>query len=68
MKSNQFIKLHHINNNEVYINSMMISKIYNSGSGIRVKTLDGNEIKVNESVEEIFKLIDKADTITLKTY
>jgi uncharacterized protein YlzI (FlbEa/FlbD family) len=68
MRSNQFIKLHYINNNEVYLNSMLITKIYNSGRGTIILTMSNDEHTVIESVQEIFKLIDNANTITFKNH
>ena len=68
MRSNQFIKLHRPNTSELYINSMLISAIYNSGRGTIILTMSNDEYTVTESVQEIFKLIDKSDTITFKNY
>jgi hypothetical protein len=47
---------------------MLISAIYNSGRGTIILTMSNDEYTVTESVQEIFKLIDKSDTITLKNY
>lgn len=68
MKSNQFIKLHRPNISELYINSMMISAIYNGSRGTLIVTMGGEEYTVTESIEEIFKLINNTNTITLKNY
>jgi uncharacterized protein YlzI (FlbEa/FlbD family) len=68
MKSKQFLKLHRPNTSELYINSMMISAIYNGTRGTLIVTMSGEEYTVTESIEEVFKLIDKSNTITFKSY
>lgn len=65
---NNFIKLHKPDNTELYINSQMISAMFQITSDkTSLVTMNLIEYIVTEPVEEIFKLIEKSNYFTLTT-
>lgn len=68
MKSNQFIKLRRVDNTDVFINSQLIVEISEGPKGTFVITMNGTTNMVNESVKEVFKLIDDTNKITFKNF
>jgi hypothetical protein len=67
MKSNQYIKLHQTNTGaEVYINNLLIISMSPDTDKTCITTMSDRRFVVKETVEEIMKLIDKANLFTFK--
>jgi len=65
---NNFIKLHKPDNTELYINSQMISAMFQiSPNRTSIATMNRIEYIVTDPIEEIFKLIEKSNYFTLVT-
>ena len=67
MKSNQYIKLHQTTGAECYINNMLIISMSPDTDKTYITTMGEKRFVVKESVDEIMKLIDKANTFTFTT-
>jgi len=68
MKSNQYIKLHQTNTGaEVYINNLLIISMSPDEGKTYISTMSDKRFVVKETIDEIMKLIDKANSFTFKT-
>jgi uncharacterized protein YlzI (FlbEa/FlbD family) len=67
MKSNQYIKLHQTTGAEVYINQFLIVAMSPDTNKTYITTMGDKRFVVTETIDEIIKLIDKANQFTLTT-
>jgi hypothetical protein len=67
-KSNQYIKLRQSHGSDIYINSMLIVSMRPYDDKTYVTTMDKSEFIVLESIPEIMKFIDKANSFNISTY
>jgi uncharacterized protein YlzI (FlbEa/FlbD family) len=68
MKSNQYIKLHQTSTGaEVYINNLLIISMSPDEGKTYISTMSDKRFVVKETIDEIMKLIDKANSFTFTT-
>ena len=67
MKTSQYIKLHQTSGAEVYINNLLIISMSPDTDKTFITTMSDKRFVVKETVDEIMKLIDKANLFTFTT-